>query len=289
MNKIRQVGLFSKPNAAAAPAILRDLVAWLDGRGVRVRMDEDTAHYADGDAHGFPREDVPEGCQLVIVLGGDGTLLSAARAVGDREIPLLAVNLGSLGFLTAITVDEFLPELERFFNGEHKISKRRMLHADLERAGTIAARYGALNDVVVTKASIARMIEVEVQINRHKMCTYRADGLIVCSPTGSTAYSLAAGGPIVFPTVEAVCITPICPHMLTNRPVIVPSDVEITIVNQAPDASAYSDGGWPGRRAAASRRSDPFPADRALHPSGAASAYVVLRCAAAEAEVGRRA
>ncbi len=239
MTDITQAGIFSKPNAAAAPAVLKTLLDWLDQRDVRVRMDESTAAYADGNARGYPREEVPEGSQLVIVLGGDGTLLSAARAVGDREIPLFAVNLGSLGFLTAITIDEFIPELERFFNGERKTSKRRMLHADLERDGNISARYGALNDVVVTKASIARMIEVEVLINRHKMCTYRADGLIVCSPTGSTAYSLAAGGPIVFPTVEAVCITPICPHMLTNRPVIVPSDVEITIVNQAPDESAY--------------------------------------------------
>lgn len=239
MSAITQVGIFSKPNSMAAPGVLKNLLAWLDEHGVRVRMDESTAQYADGNAIGFVREDVPEGCQLVIVLGGDGTLLSAARAVGDREIPLFAVNLGSLGFLTAITVDEFPVELGRFFNGEHKISKRRMLHADLERNGTITARYGALNDVVVTKASIARMIEVQVLVNRHLMTAYRADGLIVCSPTGSTAYSLAAGGPIVFPTVEAVCITPICPHMLTNRPVIVPSDVEITIVNQAPDASAY--------------------------------------------------
>ncbi len=117
MPNITQVGLFSKPNAAAAPAVLKTLLAWLDKRAVRVRMDENTAGYADGDSRGLPREEVPEGCQLVIVLGGDGTLLSAARAVGDREIPLFAVNLGSLGFLTAITVDEFSSELERFFHG----------------------------------------------------------------------------------------------------------------------------------------------------------------------------
>lgn len=239
MSSIRQAGIFSKPNAPGAPDVLSGLVRWLQDRDVGIRMDENSAGYLGDDARGYPREEVPEGAQIVIVLGGDGTLLSAARAVGDREIPLFPVNLGNLGFLTAITVDELSGELERMFRGEHKISKRRMLHAELTRGGKRRASYEALNDVVVTKASIARMIQVQVLINRHAMCSYRADGLIIASPTGSTAYSLAAGGPIVFPTVEAVCITPICPHMLTNRPVIVPSDVEIRLLNQAPDESAF--------------------------------------------------
>jgi NAD+ kinase len=235
---IEQVGIFSKPNAQASYEIVPRLLEWLSDRKIRCRLDEMTAQYA-GKEDGLAREQVPEGCQLIIVLGGDGTLLSAARSTGSREIPLFAVNLGSLGFLTAITKDSLFAELECVLAGNSKISKRRMLHVELVRGDEVRCTYEALNDIVVTKASIARMIEVEVFVNSHFMCAYRADGLILASPTGSTAYSLAAGGPIVFPTVEAVCITPICPHTLTNRPVIVPSDVFISIVNKAADDSAF--------------------------------------------------
>ena len=238
MTSIQQIGIFSKPNADAAYEIVPRLLEWLSDRKLQCRLDEMTAQYA-GQRDGLPREQVPEGCQLIIVLGGDGTLLSAARATGSREIPLFAVNLGSLGFLTAITTESLFAELACVLAGQNKISKRRMLHVELVRGDTVRATYEALNDIVVTKASIARMIEVDAYVNRHFMCAYRADGLILASPTGSTAYSLAAGGPIVFPTVEAVCITPICPHTLTNRPVIVPSDVFISIVNRAEDASAF--------------------------------------------------
>jgi NAD+ kinase len=238
MPSIQQIGIFSKPNAQASYEIVPRLLDWLSERNLRCRIDEMTAQYA-GKADGLPREQVPEGCQLIIVLGGDGTLLSAARATGSREIPLFAVNLGSLGFLTAITTDSLFLELERVLAGQSKVSKRRMLHVELLRGDTVRCTYEALNDIVVTKASIARMIEVEAYVNSHFMCSYRADGLILASPTGSTAYSLAAGGPIVFPTVEAICITPICPHTLTNRPVIVPSDVFISIVNRATDDAAF--------------------------------------------------
>jgi len=238
MTPIEQIGIFSKPNAEAAYQVVPRLLHWLSERNLRCRLDELTAQYA-GLPDGLPREHVPDGCQLIVVLGGDGTLLSAARATGSREIPLFAVNLGSLGFLTAITTESLFAELQRVIAGDTKISKRRMLHVDLVRAGEVRASYEALNDIVITKASIARMIEVEAYVNNHFMCAYRADGLILASPTGSTAYSLAAGGPIVFPTVEAVCITPICPHTLTNRPVIVPSDVFISIVNRAADESAF--------------------------------------------------
>lgn len=238
MAAIRQVGLFSKPNAIGANKVVPRLLNWLSERGIVFRLDEETAGYA-GRTDGLPREQVPEGCELIIVLGGDGTLLSAARATGSREIPLFAVNLGSLGFLTAITVDNLFVELERSLAGQHKISKRRMLSVLLKRGETCIGHYEALNDVVITKSSIARMIEVEVYVNTHCMCSYRADGLILATPTGSTAYSLAANGPIMFPTVDAVCITPICPHTLTNRPVVVPSDVVLTVINRAIDDSAF--------------------------------------------------
>ncbi len=238
MSDITRVGIFSKPRTDAAQEVVPRLIQWLAERGIAYSLDEATAGYA-GEGDGLPREQVPNDCQLVIVLGGDGTMLSAARAIGHREIPLFAVNLGNLGFLTAITVNDLFPELERSLAGAQKVSKRRMLSAVLHRGDTEVARYEALNDVVITKSSIARMIEVEVFVNTHFMCSYRADGLILATPTGSTAYSLAANGPIVFPTVEAVCITPICPHTLTNRPVLTPSDVVITVVNRATDEAAF--------------------------------------------------
>ncbi len=232
-----QVGVFSKPNVKAAVTVVPQLMAWMAARNVSVRCDRETAAYAD--CEGMPREDVPDGCDLVIVLGGDGTLLSAARAIRGREIPLFAVNLGGLGFLTAITTDDLFPELERALSGAHRIGKRRLMHADLVRAGTVVARYEALNDVVVTKAAIARMIDLEALVDQKFVCAYKADGLIVSTPTGSTAYSLSAGGPIVYPSVEAFCLTPICPHMLANRPVIVPSSSVITMLNRAGDRDAY--------------------------------------------------
>lgn len=238
MTATSRVGIFSKPHSQKAREVVPHLIDWLLERSIDIRMDEETAQYA-GLPDGLSRESVPDGCKLIVVLGGDGTMLSAARAIGGREIPLFAVNLGNLGFLTAITVEDLFPELERALAGEHRVSKRRMLHIELLRDGRVAADYEALNDVVVTKASIARMIEVDAYVNQKFMCAYRADGLIISSPTGSTAYSLSAGGPIVYPTVEACCITPICPHTLTNRPVIVPSDMLISIVNLAADDAAF--------------------------------------------------
>jgi NAD+ kinase len=182
---------------------------------------------------------VPQGAQLIIVLGGDGTLLSAARAIGGRDIPLFAVNLGGLGFLTAITVDEIYPQLERALNGDFRISRRRMIHYEHRRGDKMLAAYEALNDVVLTKAEIARMIDLEIQIDEHFVCVYKADGLIIASPTGSTAYSLSAGGPIVYPTLAAVAITPICSHTLTNRPVIVPDEKVIHVINRGEDDTTY--------------------------------------------------
>lgn len=238
MLDIRIVGIFSKPNAPGAARIVPGLVEWLRNRGLAVRMDETTAGYLDS-AAGLVREDVPEGAGLVVVLGGDGTLLAAARALKGREIPLFPVNLGGLGFLTAITTEDLYPELERAFRGEHRIGRRRMLRCELMRDGVKTAEHQALNDVVITKASIARMIDLDAFVDENFMCAYKADGLIICTPTGSTAYSLSAGGPIIFPRVAAISITPICPHMLTNRPVIVPDTSTITTINRAGDSDSY--------------------------------------------------
>jgi NAD+ kinase len=238
MPTINTVGIISKPAVPAAAEVVPKLLAWLEERGLHVRYDERTAVYA-ARSDGLPRPEVPEGCDLVIVLGGDGTLLSAARAIGSREIPLFPVNLGGLGFLTAISIDELYPELARALRGEHRVGKRKLLHAEIRRGEHTVARYDALNDVVLTKASIARMIDLETYVDQQFVCTYKADGLIVATPTGSTAYSLSAGGPIVFPAVAALCITPVCPHMLTNRPVLVADTSVIEIVCKAPRKEAY--------------------------------------------------
>ncbi len=238
MPVIKTAGIISKPGVPAAAELVPKLLAWLAERGIAVRYDDETAVYA-GTHDGMRRDQVPEGADLIIVLGGDGTLLSAARVIGAREVPLFPVNLGGLGFLTAITIDEIYPNLERAFRGEHRIGKRKLLHAELLRAEKSVANWEALNDVVITKSAIARMIDLDTHVDQMFVCRYKADGLIVATPTGSTAYSLSAGGPIIFPSVGAICLTPICPHMLTNRPVIVPETSTIRVTCQAEDDSAF--------------------------------------------------
>jgi NAD+ kinase len=230
MHKISTVGIISKPHMPEAGEIVCGLLAWLQERGISVRCDEQTAHYAKLPEF-YKREALADGVDMMIVLGGDGTLLSAARVVAGRDIPLFAVNLGHLGFLTAIRVDELYPELERSLRGEHRIGRRRMVDCKVVRSGQVIGAYSALNDVVITKSELARMIDLDTHVDDHFVAAYKADGLIIATPTGSTAYSLSAGGPVVFPSVAALCITPICPHMLTNRPVIVPDTSTIQILS----------------------------------------------------------
>lgn len=238
MPPIKTIGIFSKPNVPAAVTLVPKVVLWLRARRIETRMDKDTAAYLS-EPDGLERSEVPDGCDMVIVMGGDGTLLSAARAIRGREIPLFAVNLGGLGFLTAITKDELFPELERALCGEHRVGQRRLLRIELIRDDGPVAGWEALNDVVITKAHIARMIDLDAYVGDQFVCAYKADGLIVSTPTGSTAYSLSAGGPIIYPSVDAICLTPICPHMLTNRPVIVPGASVITLVSRAGDESSF--------------------------------------------------
>ena len=238
MPDIKTVGIISKPGVPAGHELVPEVIQWLRQRAIAVRIDEESAAYARGE-NGIARDMVPEGCDLVIVLGGDGTLLSAARAIGKREIPLFPVNLGGLGFLTAITIDELFPELDRALRGEHRVAKRKLLNTEVVRDGQVVASYDALNDAVLTKASIARMIDLQAFVDEQFVADYKADGLIICTPTGSTAYSLAAGGPIIFPSVPTICMTPICPHMLTNRPVLVPETSVVRIISRGPDESVF--------------------------------------------------
>jgi len=226
---VKTVGIISKPRSDSAASLIPELCTWLAQRNVQVLLDDESAANARTGT-GLPRADVAKGSQLLVVLGGDGTLLSAARAAIGIDIPLLAVNLGGLGFLTALKVEELYPQLERALLGEYHLVKRRMLHAELWRVGRRVTQHEALNDMVLSKSEIARMIDLEVYVDKNFMCVYKADGLIVATPTGSTAYSLSAGGPIMIPAVAAIAITPICPHMLTNRPIIVPDESEIQVI-----------------------------------------------------------
>lgn len=242
---INTVAIVSKPRSDRAAAVVPELLAWLDARKIAARLDPETASYG-GAATSIARNDVAEGAQLMIVLGGDGTLLSAARAAGGRDIPLFAVNLGNLGFLTSIKVDGLYPQLERVLAGDFRTEQRHMLHCELWRGGKCTGEYEALNDVALAKAEIARIIDLEVQIDDRFMCVYKADGLIISTPTGSTAYSLSAGGPIVIPTVAALCVTPICPHMLTHRPVIVPESAVIKVTALSDDPTYFTVDGQVG-------------------------------------------
>ncbi|MCC6292466.1 MAG: NAD(+)/NADH kinase [Bryobacterales bacterium] len=238
MRSLHTIGIISKPEAPKGPEVVPPLLEWLAAHELTARCDLVTAAYA-GREGGLALDEVTDGCDLVVVLGGDGTLLMAAKVIGEREIPLLAVNLGSLGFLTALTTEELFDELERALRGHHRIGHRRMISCTLERNGETLAQYLALNDVVLSKTAEARMVEIDAWVGRHYVCTYRGDGLILATPTGSTAYSLSAGGPIVFPTVAAFSLTPICPHMLTNRPVIVPDSELVTFSVRAPDRHVF--------------------------------------------------
>ncbi|HKW63789.1 MAG TPA: NAD(+)/NADH kinase [Candidatus Acidoferrum sp.] len=217
----RTIGILSRPRREQLSVVVPPLLKWLEARGARAVVDEETAAALPPGSKGHSRAAVADASQLLLVLGGDGTMLAAARLAAPRGIPILPINMGSLGFLTSFTLDELYPALEETIAGHSSISQRVMLQAELVRGGSPIESQNALNDVVIHKGALARMIQLELSINSDFVCRYRADGLIVSSPTGSTAYSLSAGGPIVHPAVEAFIITPISPHMLTDRPLVV--------------------------------------------------------------------
>ena len=225
---IQSIGIISKPGRADIPGLARRVVEWADKRGVCVTMDRTSARYL-GREDGLPREAVPDRSDLIAVLGGDGTLLSAARAVGVRQTPLLAVNLGGLGFMMTTGPDELPRALAAVGREEYRLDARMVLEADLVRQDRVIDRFFALNDVVVSNAGVARLLHLEAFADGEFVSGYRSDGLIVSTPTGSTAYSLAAGGPVMPPDVAALSLTPICPHSLSNRPVVLPATARIEI------------------------------------------------------------
>jgi NAD+ kinase len=227
---VTRVGLVAKPDAAQAQSVILRLVEWFGRRGMTVVLEKETAGLVPSASVAAARKsDLPGQVDLLIVLGGDGTLLSMARAVGDLGVPILGVNLGGLGFLTATTLDEMLPALDTLLAGGMETEERMMLAAVLRRGGQAIGEYLALNDVVITKSAMSRIIRLEVAVDGDFATGYRADGLILSTPTGSTAYCLSAGGPIVFPTMDAVVLTPICSHTLTNRPIVLPATQRISI------------------------------------------------------------
>ena len=231
--RISRVGIVAKRGLHAASEHLVELAAWLRDRGIEPVFDTDTVPLAGADASTAPvsRDELPCDVQLVVVLGGDGTLLSMATRIAraGRDVPILGVNFGSLGFLTETRIDELSSSLESFLGGTAVIEERAMLTAEARRHGQPFDSRVVLNDVVFTKAALSRIIELSVSVSTGLMTKVKADGLIVASATGSTAYNLAAGGPIVHPRVDAIVITPIAPHTLTNRPVVIPGNEVVEI------------------------------------------------------------
>jgi len=229
---MNRIGIVAKRNKPEAVAIASHLTEWLRTKKIDVYLEGEkgkllTPTFPEGDGKSIGREEIPGDVEMIIVLGGDGTLLSVARQVWNKNIPILGVNLGGLGFLTEITLDELYPVLERVLRDDFEIDERDVLNAEVIRRGERIAEFIVLNDAVINKGALARIIDLETTINGEYLSTFRSDGLIISTPTGSTAYNLSAGGPIVYPSLHTIIITPICPHTLTIRPIIIPDHVRI--------------------------------------------------------------
>ncbi len=229
----RNIGIFAKVQDPRCREVAGELLFWLRNRGLTPLVEERLSRYLECE-NGFTGELIPSMADLVVVLGGDGTLLSVARLVGAREIPILGINLGSLGFLTEIPVSGLYPALESYLRGDYTTSRRMMLSVSHARGGETIGVYEALNDAVINKGAPAKIITLETSVDSSFLATFKADGLIVASPTGSTGYTLSAGGPIVDPSVDCLLVTPICSHTLTNRPLVVSAESRVIITLDSP-------------------------------------------------------
>lgn len=237
------IGIIAKNNIEEPFEITKKLSNWLKERGVEVYVEKELGKKIRH-PNSIDRTDIPKLVDVILVFGGDGTFLGVAREACKYGTPILGINLGGLGFLTEVTVEELYPMMERIIDGDYEVEDRQMLITSIRRGKKNIGTYEVLNDVVINKGALARIIDLAIYIENSHVTTYKADGIILATPTGSTAYSLSAGGPIVHPGIPVTIITPICPHTLTNRPLVVSSEmkVEIKVTTQEPDTYLTLDG-----------------------------------------------
>jgi len=249
MPAIKRIGVVVKPHQPEALETLCKLTEWLTERAIaligspavdRERIEHETGCVIEV----LPEDELPKKVDLILVLGGDGTMIATARMLGDSEVPVIGVNYGGLGYLAEFRIEELFTALESIVAGDYKLEKRVMLAVELRRGDEVVTKNRVLNDVVMNKSALARIIQIETYLNDQFVNSFRADGLIVSTPTGSTAYNLSAGGPIVFPTMNTVVITPICPFTLSNRPIVVPDDsvIEVRLMTEKEDVALTLDG-----------------------------------------------
>ncbi len=224
---MKKIGIIAKKDEPGAIKAVKDMLNCLKGKRIEFFIEGATASVLK--FKGYPMEEIPSKSDLIIVFGGDGTLLSVARLVGNIGVPILGINIGGLGFITELSKDEIHNNINRIFLGKYSFEERIMLLADVFRKGKRIGQYNALNDVVIYKGALARLFGLDIHVDDQYVTTFRADGLIISTPTGSTAHSLSAGGPILYPTLESFLITPICSHTLTSRPIVLPDTVTLEI------------------------------------------------------------
>jgi NAD+ kinase len=227
--EIRKIGIIANVRKEKAPELITRLKSWAKDRGVEVVLEREIAKKM-AEPGGLDREEIGSRVDMVVAFGGDGTLLMAARSVRKFNVPILGINLGAFGYLTVFNLNEMIDALEMIYRGDYRTEKRMMLDVLVHGGGKTQEDCSVLNDVVINRGNLSRMVDLEVIVNDRYLTTYKADGLIISTPTGSTAYSLSAGGPIVFPVLDSIIINPICPHTLTNRPVMLPESASIRVV-----------------------------------------------------------
>ena len=249
MSSIKRVGIVLKPHQPQALKTICELTVWLGQREIELvggpEIERERIEHETGCAVSqVEPEKLAGAVDLVLVLGGDGTMIATARLLGDEEVPVLGVNYGGLGYLTEFRIEELYSALESILSGNYRLDKRVMLSVELHSRDGSITRNRVLNDVVINKSALARIIEIEAYLNQQFVSSFRADGLIVSTPTGSTAYNLSAGGPVIFPSMNAIVITPICPFTLSNRPIVVPDNavIELLMKTDSEDVALTLDG-----------------------------------------------